>query len=684
MSVLPLPAELEREIFETVATRAPSSIPSLLRKSADTPSRVEPLLYRVVSVTSTHPIVPAILNSDKPPEFFQHAVRHLAFPFPQDDVLSAPAIVRLLELCTGIVNFGCMEMRTNGDLLRFLEKTHVQRLALFVTHIFGNSPVDFTHPAFGSLTHLDMFEGIKNNFLLLLSLVPTLPVLTHLAVDPDIPRVHILPVLAECPRLQLLLVMWPVWQRGTYAAAKTASILDPRFVIGTFEHYWTEWEAGARGLPDFWSRGDDFVARKRKGEIEDQLDATGWSRRGIGAACSKYLYILAVNHNPHSIFDASSAASPCASFCITPYWAIDSWKPQTIPSPLSVLSHIPLTVGCACSPVVIPVHVDVFVPKDPQDPFGGLKSNASQLRRVEETYQIYGTFCEPNTPASAQKDVLQLLVHGFTYTSQYWSPPVEEFRNYSYAAFSCERGLASLAVDVLGSGLSSRPVNASDVQYPTASAALSQMARRLKTPVPILPGAPANFKTIIGVGHSAGSDLLNFGAIVEGARSPFDGLILTSSLSATAGNVTTVLPLMSARDVDPLRWGDLDPAYVALSNRTIFYPADPRTFSPRMVLLDQFTSDVGALAQTKTTALETGFVGTVAKVVGSEDRFFCAGTGRCDDVAALTAQEKTFWPAAKSFEVVVEEGSGHDMNLDFFARGPFNTFVRLVEQFSDS
>ncbi|KAJ7128240.1 hypothetical protein C8R46DRAFT_1144865 [Mycena filopes] len=346
------------------------------------------------------------------------------------------------------------------------------------------------------------------------------------------------------------------------------------------------------------------------------------------------------------------------------------------------LSHIPLTAGCACSPVVIPVHIDVLVSKNPQDPFGGLKSNASQLRRVEETYQIYGTFCEPNTPASAQKaDVLQLLVHGFTYTSQYWSPPVEEFRNYSYAAFSCERGLASLAVDVLGAGLSSRPVNASDVQHPTASAALSQIARRLKTPGPILPGAAANFKTIIGVGHSAGSSVLNFGALVEGARSPFDALILTGSLSAT-GNAT-VLPRMSARDVDPLRWGNLDPAYVALSNRTIFYPADTRTFSPRMVLLDQFTSDVGALVQTRTTALETGFTGPVAKVVGSEDQLLCAGTGRCDDVAALNAQEKVFWPAAKSFEVVVEEGSGHDMNLDFFARGPFNTFIRLVEQFAD-
>ncbi|KAJ7239512.1 hypothetical protein C8J57DRAFT_1565016 [Mycena rebaudengoi] len=60
-------------------------------------------------------------------------------------------------------------------------------------------------------------------------------------------------------------------------------------------------------------------------------------------------------------------------------------------------------------------------------------------------------------------DIVQFLVHGFTYTNQYWSPSIEEFRNYSYSAFSCDRGLSSLAINWVGVGLSSRPVNASDV-----------------------------------------------------------------------------------------------------------------------------------------------------------------------------------------------------------------------------
>jgi pimeloyl-ACP methyl ester carboxylesterase len=260
---------------------------------------------------------------------------------------------------------------------------------------------------------------------------------------------------------------------------------------------------------------------------------------------------------------------------------------------------------------------------------------------------------------------------------------VEEFRNYSYVAFSCDRGLPSLAIDWLGAGLSSRPVNAADVQYPTAAATVSQLARHLKT-VSILPGVQP-FKKIIGIGHSVGSGLLHFGAIVEGARSLFDGLILTGWLIPDPGAQPPLSSIASARDDDPLRWGALDPAYITRDDRTLFYPTNPTAFSPRMLIFDGLTKDVGSVStflQAPTSSLMTRYTGHVVKVVGSEDQLFCAGTGRCVDVAALTASERVLWPAAQSFEIVVAQGSGHDLNLDFFAEGPFNTFVDFVHQFS--
>ncbi|KAJ7724822.1 hypothetical protein DFH07DRAFT_1066975 [Mycena maculata] len=341
------------------------------------------------------------------------------------------------------------------------------------------------------------------------------------------------------------------------------------------------------------------------------------------------------------------------------------------------------SASCGCSPVVIPVHVDVLVPKNATDIFAGLKSNSSSLRLVDDTYNIYGVFCQPQTVAPQYLDILQLLVHGMTYTSQYWSPPTEEFRNYSYVAFSCDRGLSSIAIDWLGVGLSFRPENASDVQYPSVSAAISQIALHLKT-TSVLPGVEP-FRKIIGIGHSTGSYLLNFGAIVD-ARSPFDALVLTSSLIPTT-SPSVSLDILSARDADPLRWGRLDLAYVTTTdNRTLFYPVDPTSFSARMLLFDAFTRDVGSMSTLvqgpSASITATHYTGPVAKVVGSEDQIFCAGTDRCADVAALTAAESVLWPAAEIFEVMVSHGSGHDLNLDFFAEGVFHMFVALVDKFS--
>ncbi|KAJ7245074.1 Alpha/beta hydrolase family-domain-containing protein [Mycena rebaudengoi] len=331
-----------------------------------------------------------------------------------------------------------------------------------------------------------------------------------------------------------------------------------------------------------------------------------------------------------------------------------------------------------CSSLVIPVHVDVLIPKDPADPFGGLKSNASSLRRLNETYDVFGVFCQPNTAVS-----YNFLVHGFTYTSQYWSPQAEEFRNYSYTEFACDRGLSSLAIDLVGVGLSSRPANASDVQYATNAAVVSQLARHLKI-TSIIAGVQP-FKKVIAIGHSAGSATLTFGATAAGAHSPFDGFILTGHVNVQPGTLPQLPVTMSARDDTPLRWGGLDPNYITTNNRSLFYPANPNSFSPRMVIFKAPTiSDVGPLSsqlQGGVTSLPTQYPGPVAKVVGSEDQVFCVA-GNCVDVVALNASERLLWPDARSFDVVVAQGSGHDLNLDFFAKGPFKTFVDFVEQFT--
>ncbi|KAJ7626916.1 hypothetical protein FB45DRAFT_1059802 [Roridomyces roridus] len=348
----------------------------------------------------------------------------------------------------------------------------------------------------------------------------------------------------------------------------------------------------------------------------------------------------------------------------------------------SLATHI-YGQDCSCSSVVVSTHVDTLIAKDPSDPFGGLQSNATDLRRLNETYDTFGVFCAPTQKTAQSTDVVQLLVHGFSYTNEYWSPATEEFQNQSYAAYACERGLSTFAIDVLGTGQSTRPANASDVQYASTSAVISQLARHLKS-TSIIPGVES-FKQVIGVGHSAGSASLIYGAIVEAENSPLDALVLTGEVTLQPGGLS-IPGIVSGRDDTPLRWSSLDPNYVTVTStdRTLFYPADTSLFSPRMVTYDGFTKDLGPtslLAALGFSSLSVNYTGPVAKVVGLQDQLICVGTGRCDDIEALNAAERVLWPKAKSFEVILTEG-GHCMNLDFLAEGAFSVVVGLVKQFA--
>ncbi|KAJ7149098.1 hypothetical protein C8R46DRAFT_529657 [Mycena filopes] len=261
------PPELEREIFEITATLYLTSIPRLILVAQRVLTWIEPLLYTVVSVDQkSTKLIHSLLH--KPPHF-HNAVRHLSLR----DNSRAKNGLEILALCPGIVNLAGTDGE-NGAFLAILDKLQIQQLACSLQDLFDPSPINLTHRAFSALTHLDMWmygdrENEYEDILNLLPELPVLPALTHLALDSDIPRDDLLAVLARCPRLHVLLVTWSDAD-STYETARFPHVYDVRFVIGTHADgdYWTEWEAGARGFPDNWSRATEFVARKRRGEIE--------------------------------------------------------------------------------------------------------------------------------------------------------------------------------------------------------------------------------------------------------------------------------------------------------------------------------------------------------------------------------------------------------------------------------
>ncbi|KAJ7635691.1 hypothetical protein DFH06DRAFT_1220217 [Mycena polygramma] len=260
------PAELEREIFETTAVMHPGQIPALLLVARRVLLWIEPLGYTIIRVTATTSDMLDALRkrmTSKPPIFF-HAVRHIMLEWT--DILSSEDIHRLLNLCSRVTSLVIQYRYSDPDLLPVLAHLHLKRLAVHPQRLFGAGTIDFKHPLFHSITHLTLLvaEGVPDA----LRNIPKLPALTHLSLSPLIPRELLMAVLAECPRLMLLLTQWHASFVVRYEADKIRCVYDVRFVMRMFDDCWVELEANARGLPDFWDEADDFVARKRKGEIE--------------------------------------------------------------------------------------------------------------------------------------------------------------------------------------------------------------------------------------------------------------------------------------------------------------------------------------------------------------------------------------------------------------------------------
>ncbi|KAJ7615205.1 hypothetical protein DFH06DRAFT_1239827, partial [Mycena polygramma] len=266
------PRELEREIFETMALMHPGKIPTLLRVARRVLFWIEPLLFRVISVTPENSeIVPALLKAMdcKPPGFF-HGVRHIILPMEySDEIFPHEDAQRLLKLCNRLISFAYdfYDTSRGPNLLPLLAALHPQRLLRRARHLFGTAALDLKHPLFHSVTHLDLIglTGVGD----VLEQVTTLTTLTHLSVSRSSPRRRVLAVLGKCPHLMLLLVKAiSIVQWAAYSEEHIPHVYDVRFVEGTYPSRWTDWQAGAKGLSDSWAQADDFVARKRKGEIE--------------------------------------------------------------------------------------------------------------------------------------------------------------------------------------------------------------------------------------------------------------------------------------------------------------------------------------------------------------------------------------------------------------------------------
>ncbi|WP_307868501.1 alpha/beta hydrolase [Umezawaea beigongshangensis] len=267
---------------------------------------------------------------------------------------------------------------------------------------------------------------------------------------------------------------------------------------------------------------------------------------------------------------------------------------------------------------------------------------------------VHGTLC---TPRGAK--TVQVLVPGGTYNSSYWdisfTPEVRSFR----AAMN-KAGFATLAVDRLGTGSSSKPPSAL-LTATTQAHAMHQVVGAVR---------PQFEKVIIG-GHSIGAAM----AMIEaGTFHDVDGVLVTGMTHRM--NLTTVLPVLAnmiPAPLDPKFLGrGLDVGYLTTGGGTrysAFHRPGPNV--PGAISWDESTKDVFAATESVDTLVLTNalipatrLIDVPVLLVVGDDTHFCGPPlgSDCSSAEALRRSEAPYFSAAAELRTHVLHGYGHSIN----------------------
>jgi hypothetical protein len=133
--------------------------------------------------------------------------------------------------------------------------------------------VNFAEPLFSSVTHLTSLisTDINRERWERWSRLRAFPALTHLCFTANISGIILLQLLEECSGLRAVVTTWLTRAECRARVNAFSYVLtrpDPRPVVTDVPYFYEGWERGAWSGDDLWARVDDFLARKRRGEIE--------------------------------------------------------------------------------------------------------------------------------------------------------------------------------------------------------------------------------------------------------------------------------------------------------------------------------------------------------------------------------------------------------------------------------
>lgn len=278
-----------------------------------------------------------------------------------------------------------------------------------------------------------------------------------------------------------------------------------------------------------------------------------------------------------------------------------------------------------------------------------------------ETYRIAGKLCRPR---GRRAETLEILIHGASYNRGYWDFPFQS-RRYSFVHHANAAGVATLAIDRLGSGESDRPPPELVTVHASAFT-IHQIVSGVRSGThQDARGERLEFERIVLVGHSFGS---NISWTTAGIYGDVDGLILTgiSHDEEPPGAPLTQLYAYPAR-FDPMfaAAGLPDGYLTTLPGRRgeMFYHLPGA--DPRVIAADEATKDtlpVGMLFDQFTTyGLTQQIRVPVLNVIGDFDTLSCQ-LPSCT-LSGSVEDEQSHYPEEAEYTQIIVPRAGHSLNL---------------------
>ncbi|KAJ7028128.1 hypothetical protein C8F04DRAFT_1266335 [Mycena alexandri] len=280
-----LPPDLERLIFETAARLHPTIIPKLVLVAWRVKNWLEPVLYRVLFVTSSQILHPMhqfngfhVFNVDilliaidtNPPGFLRRLVRSVLI---EDTTRSKPFEIQTVLAACGDATSVCMDFAPGPLLPEVAAMRSLCRLRISAGTLLATDS-HIARPLFPHLTHLELLEAYLPNNRSSWALdaddvyikLPRFPNLTHVAFNTAPHNAVFAKTVHDDRRLRCIVFLV---SRPVVLGAASPFLHDRRFIcVQQDPDPRADWLRGADGGEDFWKRAEAFIEARHKGSID--------------------------------------------------------------------------------------------------------------------------------------------------------------------------------------------------------------------------------------------------------------------------------------------------------------------------------------------------------------------------------------------------------------------------------